>query len=344
MSSESGPQAGAQERRQPLAEYWEDRTMSVADVRKLITELDPVDNDVEITHLSLEVVVPPMFAHAAFTGGTARGMIHPAEATVGYRKGTGDGIVRPHHRDNDTLAFFGLFMREGYRSDAAQAVFDRVQQIHHDVNGLHNDLQLHILGLLTFEPDRYVEGLGAPGFFTDREKYARYNFWKGVGTGMGITDIPGSYHEFQLWVEDFERRTFKPSKAAREIYRGQTRSFSRYFPGPTRILAPHVLTAGLSPMTKQAVDADPAWPGVHKALCAGMAAMRGTERFRKTNLSRTWVSQFSRLGENPDIHALGYQHDVTSDRRYQKAGPAEAGYRYTVARGLESAAQEESRA
>lgn len=323
--------------RRPLAKYWEDRTVTVADVRYMIAELDPVENDAEITHLSLEVIVPPFMAEAAVNAGTARGMIHPAEAKVGYRDGTGDGLVRPHERSVDTLAFFGLFMREGHRSETAQAVFDRVQQVHHDVRGVTNTLQLHILGLLIAEPDRYVRDLGSPEFFSAKEREARYNFWRGVGTGMGLTGIPDSYDEMVAWVDEFEQRTFKPSEEARLLYQGMMRGFAGWFPGNNHFLSQQFMTAGLSPMTRQAVSAPKLLPGFHKALSVVLRAEKPTASIRKVNLSDTWVSQFSRLGEHPDLAKLGYQHDPTKDKRYLEAGDPADGYRYTVANGLESA-------
>lgn len=326
--------------RLPRSEFWADKSMTVSAVRQLIDELDPVEHDTEITHLSLEVMTPAVFAMLAVNGGTARGMIHPAEALVGYRNGTGDGMVRPLHRSADTMAFFGLFMREGYRSDAAQAVFDRVQQIHHDVHALNNDLQLHILGLLVTEADRLVEDLGHASFFSEKERQARYNFWRGVGAGMGIHSIPGSYDELRAWVDAFEAKHHKPSEAARLIYRKQQEVARHYLP----VVGGQVQTATLSQLTKQAVSAPRVAPGVKAAVSAVLWAVRATEGVRRVNLSTTWVTSFSRLGENPDIHKLGYQHDQAADKRYQKVGNPADGYRYTVAQGLQSAADSTSRA
>lgn len=321
----------------PAAEFWADRTMTVASVRKLIEGLDPVEHDTEITHLSLEVVVPPFFAELAVNAGTARGMVHPAEAAVGYRKGTGDGIVRPVHRSVDTMAFFGLFLREGYRGERAQQIFDRVQQIHHDTRGLHNDLQLHVLGLLVGEADRLVAAIGHKDFFTEKERTARYNFWRGVGTGMGLRDIPGSYAEIMAWVDEFEAEHLKYSEAAHLIFKNQVKLVERYFPGPTKFLAGQAFIAACSDRTRTAVGARRILPGAVAPMTAAFAAMRASERVRRVNLSNSWVRSFSRLGDEPDIHRLGYQHDPANDKRYLNAGDSSDGYTYTVADGLQSA-------
>lgn len=322
--------------RRPRAEFWADRTLTVTEVRKLIETLDPVEEDAEITHLSLEVIIPPMFGHAAYASGTARGMMHPGEAVVGYRGGRGDQILRPEHRDRDTLTFFGLFMREGHRSARSQEIFDRVQQIHHDVRGVGNDLQLHVLGLLIFEPERWVSDLGAPGWFTERENLARFHFWQGVGRGMGLKRIPASYDEFRQWLDDFEREHAQPTLEAQAVYRKQVEGFARWFPGPSKMLAHQTLSAGLNPMTRSVVDSGPVNPVFTLALSAGIRAFKATESVRRVNLSRTWVGEFSRLGTDPNLDRLGYQHDMTADSRYQRVGSSSDGYRFTVARGVES--------
>ena len=324
--------------RQPRQEFWADRTVTVAEVRRMIEQLDPVEDDAEITHLSLEVRVPAILGHAAYASGTARGMSHPAEAAVGYRKGRGQQLHDPIGRDRSTLTYFGLFMREGHRSASVQAILDRVQQIHHDVRGVTNHTQLHVLALLILEPLRVVTDLGAPDFFSEKENLARFHFWRGVGLGMGLTGVWETYEEVGTWLEDFETKYATPTEAAHQVYRGQIRGFAMWFPGPLRNrIARSVLTAVLSERTREIVAAGPV---DIKGRLAAQALLRSvvlTERVRRVNLSTTWVSQFSPDGEHPDIGALGYQHDRTTDARYLKVGAPEDGYRYTVKDGLTSA-------
>lgn len=341
MSSATDQQTGF---RRPRQEFWEDRVVTVAEVRRMIADLDPVENDAEITHLSLEVIVPAIAAHAAYASGTARGMIHPAEAYAGHRGGTGEQLTNPDHRDRDTLTYFGMFFREGHRSAYAQRLFDRVQQIHHDVKGVSNDTQVHILGLLVFEPDQWIDRIGGRDWFSENEKQARYSLWKGVGEGMGLTGIPDSYDAFVEWVAAFERKHFKPTPEAAELYRGQIEGFSRWFPGPkpvSRRAAGQMLTAGLSDLTKQAVDAPYVAPGVRQVWANGIRVMRAAEHVRKVNLSDTWISKFSRYGatipHDTDLQKVGYQHDMASDPRYLKAGDPRHGYTFTVQDGVRSA-------
>lgn len=150
--------------------------------------LDPIDHDVEITHLSMDVLIPPLFAYMAYTSGFARTLGNPAVANRIWREGAGDQIRTPVRRDRDTLTFFGEFMRRGHRSPQAQAVFDRVQDIHRQVKGVGNETQVHVLGMLIFDPERFAKAVGHR-WFTDKENDARFNFWLGVARGMRLRDV-----------------------------------------------------------------------------------------------------------------------------------------------------------
>jgi len=308
----------------------------MAEVRGMIEDLDPLEHDAEITHLSLEVRTPPMFAHAAYASGTARGLIHPGEAAVGYRGGTGEQLLHPEHRDRDTLTFFGMFMRYGHRSRQVREVLDRVQQIHHDVRGVTNDTQLHVLGLLMTEPDRWVGSFGHRTYFTRNERLARYSFWRGIGEGMGLTGIWDDPDEVEPWVDAFEAKFGRPTNEAHQLWRGQVDGFRVWFPRRSQRLAAAYLGAGLTDKTRECVGAEPRSAMAHRTLRAGIQAYLTGEPKLRTNLSRTWVGSFSRFGAQPDIHTIGYQHDVAADPRYLRAGAPEDGYTFTVADGVRS--------
>ncbi|AWT26612.1 hypothetical protein Csp1_18360 [Corynebacterium provencense] len=187
------------------------------------------------------------------------------------------------------------------------------QQRHHDVRGVGNQLQLHILGLMMYEPERWARDLGLPDYFTDREHQARYHLWKAIGTRMGIRGIWDSYGEVEPWILAFEEKHGARSSEGVEIYRGQIRGFEKYFPRPLRFLAGPVLTAGLPVSARDHLDAPRVPVLVDKAMRAVATVVRLTEPVRPVNLSSTWVRDFSRMGDDPDISRMGYQHDTSSD-------------------------------
>ncbi|QTJ67253.1 DUF2236 domain-containing protein [Rhodococcus sp. ZPP] len=293
----------------PLPQYWEPRRASGAQIMRMIDSLDPIDHDVEITHLSMDVLIPPLFAYMAYTSGFARTLGNPAVANRIWREGAGDQIRTPVRRDRDTLTFFGEFMRRGHRSPQAQAVFDRVQDIHRQVKGVGNETQVHVLGMLIFDPERFAKAVGHR-WFTDKENDARFNFWLGVARGMRLRDVPETRAEFLDWIDDYERRTFTPTIAAAESFKGQLRGISAYVPRPLRPAIRHLVIDTLKPEVRDLLGVSAPRPVHRPALRAAVRALRTVRPIDRFRLDRTWVNSFSRVGPDPDFDTIGYQADA----------------------------------
>ena len=58
---------------------------------------------------------------------------------------------------------------------------------------------------------------------TALEKAALWGVWREVGVALGISELPKDVVEFEMWGEDYERRTFRFCAAARRWFRA-TRS------------------------------------------------------------------------------------------------------------------------
>lgn len=91
------------------------------EVRRVIDGLDPQANDAEITHLSLEVLMPPMLSHIGYASAGAHVVAVPRVAERILRGGEGDQVLDPRRRDADTLTFFGELIRRGHRSPAGMS-------------------------------------------------------------------------------------------------------------------------------------------------------------------------------------------------------------------------------
>lgn len=320
---------------------WADRHMTVKGVRELIATLDPVTDCAAITHLSLEVATPSFFSQMVYLAGAIRGLSHRGEAAVGYRGGKGDQLRDPDGRDRDTLTFFGLLYKYGPESAEVRAVVDRIQQIHHDVKGVSVELQLHILALMMVEQERWVRDLGQPDWFSATENQARFHLWSQIGTLMGLPTIWSSYEEVEPWVVAWEAENVEPTFEAQQLFHRGTGGFERWFPLPGRLrtaAAKQVMTVGLGEQTRDVVAAPKVVPGLEFTMRRFLDVAKAIEPVRRVNLSHTWVSRFSRIGDEPDLASLGYQHDVAGDGRYLRKGDPKDGYRYTVERGVESLA------
>ncbi|WP_415973834.1 oxygenase MpaB family protein [Rhodococcus sp. 077-4] len=295
------------EARYPLTRYWESRRVSGAEVHRMIDALDPVEDDVEITHLSMEVLTPPLFAYMGYASGFARTLGNPATADRTWRNGTGDQILKSAQRDLDTLTFFGEFIRRGHRSPEAQAVFNRVQQIHGQIGRVSNEGQIHVLGMLIFDQERFARYLGHR-WFSDRENEARFNFWLGVGNGMRLRDMPQTREDFLAWIDDYEERLFEPSVAATETFEGQLNGISAYVPAPMRRMVRDMLIDSLDPRVRELLGFDKPSLVVTPIVKVGTKTLMAARPVTRYRLDRTWVGNFSRFGEDPSIAKMGYQH------------------------------------
>jgi hypothetical protein len=272
----------------------------------MVEDLDPVEHDLEITHLTQEVQIAPLIAYIGYAAGFARTLCNPAVAHRIYRDGQGHQVAKSHQRDVDTLTFFGLYIKHGYSSEYAQAIHDRVQNIHRQVKGVGNETQLHVLGMLIFDQERADEYFDL-GLFGDKDKLARFNFWVGVGKAMRLAEIPETREEFLTWIDDYERRTFTPSPNATESFKGQLRGLSEYVPAPIRPIVRALLVQAVKPEVRDLLGFTGPTPAREMAGKAVTKSVSKGFQAGRLSLDRTWVSSFSRFGAEPDIYAMGYQ-------------------------------------
>lgn len=185
----------------PRAEFWAPRHKLGRGVRRMIAELDPEDNDAEITHLSLEVLTPPIMTHIGYASAAARTVAVPHVARQIFREGTGDQIMHPWQRDADTLTFFGELIRRGHRSPEGVAACERIQQIHRAVGGVRNEDQIYTLSVMISYAEHLALTMGR-SLYGDVENRARCSFWLGVGRAMRVRNVPETKAELQAWTEE----------------------------------------------------------------------------------------------------------------------------------------------
>jgi hypothetical protein len=202
-------------------------------IARRIAALDPVRDNEEATHLSIEVRYgDAIFVHAAYTVAFARQVAVPSIARIVYRSGTGDMMRDVRRRNDDTLVFFGEMLRHGHSSARARAVIDRMEQIHARF-GISDADKLYTLASLALEADRIVEHLGLR-VFTPAEKLARFHFWRGVGEYMGLT-VPPSPDRLLAWTRDYERAHYATTEGGRALVDQLFADWrERWFPGPLR--------------------------------------------------------------------------------------------------------------
>jgi ER-bound oxygenase mpaB/B'/Rubber oxygenase, catalytic domain len=289
----------------PRSEFWEPRWVLGRDVRRMIAELDPARDDAEITHLSLEVLTPPMFAHLGYASAGIRVNAVPRAAKRVVRDGTGDQILRPWVRDADTLTFFSELMRRGHRSAAGVAACERIQGIHKSVGGVLNEDQIYTLCTLIFYSETLAQTMGHQ-VHAEVENEARLSFWLGVARHMRLRDVPQTRVELLAWMEDYESRHFAPAPECRAAAEAHIRAIERWFPGPLKPLAQSIMVATMDDRLRDCLEYEPPSAVTLAAMRTGWRSFAMSTPMLPMRLDSSWVKSFSRVGPNPDLERIGY--------------------------------------
>jgi hypothetical protein len=291
--------------RRPRPEFWAPRYVLGRSVRQMIAGLDPDEHDAEITHLSTEVLTPPMMAHIGYANAAARTVAVPHVARTVFREGTGDQIVHPWERDADTLTFFGELIRRGHRSAEGMAACERIQRIHRAVGGIRNEDKIYTLALMASSPRDLAVAMGRP-IHSDAESRAQHNFWLGVGRAMRVRDVPETREELQAWTDEYETKHFEPSSEAHEVGEAHIRAIEHWFPGPSKWLARSIFIGSLDARVAECLGYEPTKKPFAMLMQAGWLSFATTTPLLPMRLDSSWVKSFSRVGAKPDLERIGY--------------------------------------
>lgn len=276
-------------------------------IARRIAALDPVRDNEEVAHLSVEVRYgDAFFVHAAYLVAFTRQVAVPSIARIVYRTGTGDLMKDVRRRNDHTLVFFGEMLRHGHTSERGRAAIDRMEQIHSRF-GITDDDKLYTLGSLAFEGERILGLLGIDRF-TATEVTGLYHFWRGVGERMGLT-VPATREAFLQWVHDYETAHYGYTEGGRALVDQLFADWrQRWFPGPLQRLADPVLLTLLDEPLRAAhrlPGPSPAVQRVVPSVVRGYLALQGARPHRP---SRSWADHFSHGAAVPaGLSSYGHQ-------------------------------------
>lgn len=175
-------------------------------VKRRIATLHPERDNEELTRLSLEVLYgDPIFVHGSYLVAFSRQMAVPSIARVVHRGGGGDMMGDSARRNDDTLTFFGEYLRCGHSSREGRAAIARMERIHGRFR-ITDEQKRYTLASLMFEGDRIAVHLGVDAF-TAAEREARWHFWCRVAERMPLGGLPDTREEFWQWTLDYERES-----------------------------------------------------------------------------------------------------------------------------------------
>lgn len=278
-------------------------------LRKYVDSLDPVADDEEITaQVSNVLFADAYFAHSTYLVTFARQAAIPAIARVLYRGGNGDIATKPRQRNNDTIVFFTEFYRRGYTSDDGKAAIHRMEEIHSRFL-IDDDLKTYTLATVMLEPDRLARQFGKDPF-TDVDRTARWNFWRGLAREMGFELPAETREEFLEWMLAYEDANYANTDDAMGCYEGLVQDWLRWYPGwipKNEWLARQSLAGLLEPKLREAmgVEAPPAWVQLQVNLVA-RAYLESTP-YRVFRRERNLINFFGREHANPrSLEGVGH--------------------------------------
>jgi hypothetical protein len=194
--------------------------------RRELSRLDPYADAERMTHLVLEVRYgDPVFTSALYTVAFMRQMSVPHIADVLYRGGRGVILTATRQRNDDTMTFFGEFLRLGHSSPQGREVIERLNAIHSRFP-ITNDQSLYTLSSLCFEAER-IPGLFGFQLLTRAERVANFRFWRGAAHVMNLTDVPESYESFHAWTLAYERSEYGWSAGGETVARAMIDDWAR---------------------------------------------------------------------------------------------------------------------
>jgi hypothetical protein len=277
-------------------------------VRRRIGALDPERDNEEVTRLSLEVLYgDPLMVHGLYLVAFARQMAVPSIARVVHRGGGGDMMGDSARRNDDTLTFFGEYLRRGYSSPEGQAAIARMETIHGRFR-ITDEQKRYTLASLMFEGDRIAGHLGLDPF-TEHERQARWHFWRGVAERMPLGGLPDTRDGFWHWTLDYERDSWRYTDGGRVVVDTLFEDWTtRWFPPGGRRFGRQVLLALMDGQLRAVHHLEAPRANVERLLRAGARAYFILTPLRPLRTDRSWVDYFGRRhGPRLDLGRVGHQ-------------------------------------
>ncbi|MEU8337863.1 oxygenase MpaB family protein [Micromonospora tulbaghiae] len=277
-----------------------------------IRTLDPERDWLEIYQTMLRLEFPwdmKLGLNLAFN----RSFSIPAIAAV--HTATGELTERTQKRIDDTGLLMYEMVLNGFEQPRGREALRRVNQIHRPYD-IPNEDYLYVLGCLVVIPTRWLQRYGwrRP---CCHERRATYLFYRELGRRMGISDIPGSFEELEVWFDAYDAVHLTPNDDAAAIERATRSLLLGRIPRPLAPLGDGLVSAMYDERLRRATRVDtPARPiraGLDVALQLRARLQRRFGAPPKTPLfadgikTKTYADAYeiSELGPRPSRTAKG---------------------------------------
>ncbi|MEC4571044.1 oxygenase MpaB family protein [Streptomyces virginiae] len=214
---------------------------------KEILRLDPDKDFLAIYRLTATYEFPWDFARALEL---ALFRTYAVPSIGGLLAETAEFTERTQKRYDDTALLLDAVVEHGFDSDTARTAIRRVNQMHRSYD-ISNDDMRYVLCTFVVIPSRWLDAYGWRPM-THHERRASANYYAALGRHLGITDIPGSYEEFEATLDAYEAAHFGRDEGARRVADSTLDLMASWYPAP---LAPAVRRGGLALLDDSLIDA-----------------------------------------------------------------------------------------
>ncbi|WP_030860516.1 oxygenase MpaB family protein [Streptomyces sp. NRRL F-2747] len=154
---------------------------------------------------------------------------------------TGEFTERPQKRYDDTSLLLDAVVEHGFESETARTAIRRVNQMHRAYDITNEDMR-YVLCTFVVIPARWLDAYGWRPL-THHERRASANYYAELGRHLGITDIPGSFEEFEETLNSYEEAHFGWDEGGRKVADSTIALMASWYPAA---LTPAVRALSLS--------------------------------------------------------------------------------------------------
>ncbi|MFF5498557.1 oxygenase MpaB family protein [Streptomyces aquilus] len=179
---------------------------------------------------------------------------------------------RTQKRYDDTSLLLDAVVEHGFGSEEGRTAVRRINQMHRGYDITNDDMR-YVLCTFVVMPRRWIDAY-AWRRLSRHEIVASAVHYRTLGRHMGITDIPGTYEEFEDCLDAYEEAHFGWDEGARRVSDATLDLMASWYPRP---LAPLLRTSTLALLDEPLLRAFryPAPGAGTRALVRGAVRLRG---------------------------------------------------------------------
>ncbi|MFK4067006.1 oxygenase MpaB family protein [Streptomyces sp. NPDC029674] len=179
---------------------------------------------------------------------------------------------RTQKRYDDTALLLDAVVEHGFADDEGRTAIRRINQMHRSYD-ISNDDMRYVLCTFVVVPKRWIDTYGWRRL-SRHEMDAAAVYYRTLGQHMGIKDIPGSYEEFENFLDAYEEANFGWDPGAREVSDATLDLMASWYPRPVAPLLRNATLALLDEPLLRAFRYEQ--PGaVARAVVRGAVRLRG---------------------------------------------------------------------